>query len=135
MATLPETARKRIPRHGDSRRDDKQWSYMPDAAERPQDTYLRHAVGSSVIFEHACDRSAHYARVRLTMTQERAPDYQVLAAWSAFLIFIGAGAFVLGMAIHNETLATQSPPRPEPIYYCAAGDEMPAFEPCRDRKD
>jgi hypothetical protein len=31
--------------------------------------------------------------------QERAPDYRVVAAWSAFLLFIGAGAFVLGMAI------------------------------------
>ena len=33
--------------------------------------------------------------------QERAPDYRVVAAWSGFLAFIGAGAFVLGMAIHN----------------------------------
>jgi len=47
--------------------------------------------------------------------QERAPDYQLVAAWSTFLIFIGAGAFVLGMAIHNETLAAQKPPRPAPI--------------------
>jgi hypothetical protein len=22
-----------------------------------------------------------------------------------------------------------------PIYYCATGAELPAFEPCRDRKD
>jgi hypothetical protein len=41
---------------------------------------------------------------------------------------------VLGMAIHNETLAAQRPPRPEPIYYCATGAEFPAFEPCKDRK-
>ena len=67
--------------------------------------------------------------------QERAPDYQFVAAWTAFLIFIGAGAFVIGMAIHNETLAAQRPPQPEPIYYCATGDEMPLFEPCKDRKD
>jgi hypothetical protein len=26
-------------------------------------------------------------------------------------------------------------PRPEPIYYCATGEEMPLFEPCKDRKD
>jgi hypothetical protein len=32
-------------------------------------------------------------------------------------MFIGVGAFVVGMAIHNETLATR--PHPEPIYYCA----------------
>ena len=66
--------------------------------------------------------------------QERAPNYQVVVAWSAFLVFIGAGAFVLGMAIHNETLAAQRPPHPEPIYYCATGDEMPLFEPCKEMK-
>ena len=44
--------------------------------------------------------------------QERAPDYRVVAAWSAFLIFIGAGAFVIGLAIHNE--ATAKPPAPRP---------------------
>jgi hypothetical protein len=60
--------------------------------------------------------------------QERSPDYRVVAAWSDFLIFIGAGAFVVGLAIHNETLAAQRPPHPEPIYYCAIGAEMPAFE-------
>jgi hypothetical protein len=66
--------------------------------------------------------------------QEPAPDYRVVAAWSAFLLFIGAGAFVVGMAIHNETLAAQRPPRPEPIHYCATGAEFPAFEPCKDMK-
>jgi len=25
--------------------------------------------------------------------------------------------------------------RPEPIYYCATGEEIPLYEPCRDRKD
>jgi hypothetical protein len=24
---------------------------------------------------------------------------------------------------------------PEPIYYCATGEEMPLYEPCRERKD
>ena len=67
--------------------------------------------------------------------QERAPDYQLVAAWSAFLIFLGAGAFVIGMAIHNETLAAQHPPHPAPIYYCATGEEIPLYEPCKDRKD
>jgi hypothetical protein len=45
--------------------------------------------------------------------QERAPDYRVVAAWSFFLLFIGAGAFVVGMAIHNESFAQQRPPRPD----------------------
>ena len=67
--------------------------------------------------------------------QERAPDYRAVAAWSAFMIFMGAVAFVLGMAIHNEAIAQHKPPTPEPIYYCATGAELPAFEPCRDRKD
>jgi hypothetical protein len=43
-----------------------------------------------------------------------APDYRLVAAWSAFLLVIGAVAFALGMA---------------------TGEELPAFEPCRDRKD
>jgi hypothetical protein len=67
--------------------------------------------------------------------QERSPDYRVVAAWSAFLLVIGAGAFVVGMPIHNESFAQPKPPRPEPIYYCATGQEFPAFEPCKERKD
>jgi hypothetical protein len=67
--------------------------------------------------------------------QKRAPDYRVVAAWSTFLLFIGAGAFVVGMAIHNEAIAQQSKPRPESIYYCATGVEMPLYEPCKERKD
>jgi hypothetical protein len=51
------------------------------------------------------------------------------------MLFIGAGAFALGMAIHNEALAKQPTPRPEPIYYCATGVEMPMYEPCKDRKE
>jgi hypothetical protein len=66
--------------------------------------------------------------------QKRAPDYQLIAAWSGFLLFIGAGAFAPGMAIHNETLAAQHPPHPEPVYYCATGVEMPLFEPCKEMK-
>jgi hypothetical protein len=31
--------------------------------------------------------------------QERAPDYRVVAAWSGFLLFIGTGAFAVGMTI------------------------------------
>ena len=42
--------------------------------------------------------------------QERAPNYQLVAAWSALLLFIGAGAFALGMAMPNKTLAAQHPP-------------------------
>ena len=50
--------------------------------------------------------------------RERAPDYQLVAAWAGFLLFIGAGAFALDTAIHNETLAAQHPPQPELIYRC-----------------
>jgi hypothetical protein len=57
-----------------------------------------------------------------------------VTAWSGVLLFIGAGAFAVGMAIHNETLSAQTPPHPEPIYYCATGEEMPLYEPCKDRK-
>jgi hypothetical protein len=67
--------------------------------------------------------------------QEPAPDYRVVAARSAFLLFIGAGAFVIGMAIHNESFAQQRSPRPEPVYYCATGEEIPLYEPRKDRKD
>jgi len=38
------------------------------------------------------------------------------------------------MAIHNETLAARRPSHREPIYYCATGDEMPLFEPCKEMK-
>ena len=67
-------------------------------------------------------------------SQERAADYPVILEWSGFLLFIGAGAFALGMAIHNEAIAQQHTPRPETIYYCATGVEMPAFEPCKEMK-
>jgi hypothetical protein len=50
------------------------------------------------------------------------------------LLLIGAAAWVIGMAIHNEALAAQRPPHPEPIYYCATGAEFPAFEPCKEMK-
>ena len=66
--------------------------------------------------------------------QERSPDYRAVATWSAFLIFIGAGAFVVGMAIHNEATAKPPAPRPEPTYYCATGVEMPLYEPCKEMK-
>ena len=67
--------------------------------------------------------------------QERAPDYRVVAAWSGFLAFIGAGAFALGMAIHNEATAKSPAPRPASIYYCATSEEIPLYEPCKERKD
>jgi hypothetical protein len=46
-----------------------------------------------------------------------------------------AGKSLLGMAFHIEATAQQHAPAPEPIYYCATGQELPAFEPCKDRKD
>jgi len=69
--------------------------------------------------------------------RERSPDYRVVAAWVGFMLFIGAGAFAVGIAIHNEALANQHAPqaRESSIYYCATGDEMPLFEPCKERKD
>jgi hypothetical protein len=37
--------------------------------------------------------------------------------------------------IHNEATAKPPAPHPGPIYYCATGEEIPLYEPCRDRKD
>jgi hypothetical protein len=51
------------------------------------------------------------------------------------VLFIGAGAFVIGMAIHTEATAEPHAPRPEPIYYCATGVEIPLYEPFKERKD
>jgi hypothetical protein len=69
--------------------------------------------------------------------QERATDYRVVAAWSGFLLFIGAGAFALGMAFRNEPQANHrvAQARESSIYYCATGQGIPLYEPCRDRKD
>ena len=67
--------------------------------------------------------------------RERAPDNPIVAAWPGFLLSIGAGACALGIAIHNKTPAAQKhPPRPEWIYYCATGVEMPVFEHCKEMK-
>jgi hypothetical protein len=44
------------------------------------------------------------------------------------------GSFVLGMAMHREAHA-QLAPHPTSIYYCATGEEIPLYEPCKDRKD
>ena len=40
------------------------------------------------------------------------------------------------MAIHNESLANQRGPeaRKSSIYYCTTGEEIPLYEPCKDRK-
>ena len=59
-----------------------------------------------------------------------------MAAWSGFLLFIGAGAFAVGMAIHNEALASHRVPqaRESSIYYYATGAVFPAFEPCEEMK-
>lgn len=67
-------------------------------------------------------------------SQAPSPNYRAVAARSGVLLFIGAGAFALGMAIHNESSAQQRPARPEPLYYCATGLEMPAFAPCKEMK-
>jgi hypothetical protein len=67
-------------------------------------------------------------------SQAPSPNYRAVAAWSGILLIIGAGAFALGMAIHNESLAQQQPAHPESLYYCATGLEMPAFAPCKQMK-
>jgi hypothetical protein len=94
-------------------------SYVPD---------LRHGRGRQT---SGAGRQVRQGGVR---PQKRAPDYPVVAAWAGFLLSIGAGAFALGMAIHNEALAKQQTPRPEPIYYCATGVEMPLYQPCKEMK-
>jgi hypothetical protein len=33
-----------------------------------------------------------------------------------------------------EAIAEQQPPRPEPIYCCATGVEIPEFEPCKEMR-
>jgi hypothetical protein len=66
--------------------------------------------------------------------QERASNYPVVLAWSSFLLFIGAAAFALGMAVHYEAQAKPHTLRPEPIYYCSTGVEMPMYEPCKEMK-
>jgi hypothetical protein len=57
-------------------------------------------------------RAGRQVRQGAKLGQKRAPDYPVIFAWSCFLLFIGVGAFVVGMAIHNE--ATAKPPAPHP---------------------
>ena len=87
------------------------------------------------------DRQAYSARGQVRQggvgPQEGAPNYRVVAAWAGFMLFIGAGAFAIGMAIHNEAHANHLVPqaRESSIYYCATGEEMPLYEPCRDRKE
>jgi hypothetical protein len=50
--------------------------------------------------------------------EKRAPNYRLVAAWAALLIVVGAGAWCIGMAIHNnEALAQHHAPRPEATYY------------------
>jgi len=66
--------------------------------------------------------------------QEGATNYRAVAAWCGLLMTIGAGAFAFGIAVHNATPAAQRLPHPEPIYYCATGDEMPPFEACKEMK-
>jgi hypothetical protein len=110
--------------------DCRQIAESPDQTELPfMCLTLRHGGGSQT---PGAGRQVRQGGMR---PQERPPNYRVVAAWSGLLLFIGAGAFALGMAIHNEALAQQHTPRPEPIYYCATGVEFSAFEPCKEMKD
>jgi len=93
--------------------------YVPD---------LRHGRGRQT---HRTRRQVRQGAVR---PQERAPDYRVVAAWAGLMLLIGAGAFALGIGLHNQRLAAQEHKRPEPIYYCATGVEMPLYEPCKEMK-
>ena len=52
-----------------------------------------------------CMKYGQEVRQGAVRPQERAPDYRVVAAWSGFLLLIGAGAFIVGMAIHYEAHA------------------------------
>jgi hypothetical protein len=89
-----------------------------------------------MIIEDQMDRGVGSLRAFFPSSPVRCcATYPVVAAWSGFLALIGAGAFALGMAIHNEAVAQQHASRPEEIYYCATGVEMPLYEPCKDRKD
>jgi hypothetical protein len=91
-----------------------------------------HALVPNVTFtDGAIYLTGHEIQLR---SHERAPDYRAVAAWSGFLLLIGAAAFALGMAIHNESLAKQRSLRPAPIYYCMTGVGMPVFVPCRAMK-
>jgi hypothetical protein len=45
----------------------------------------------------------------MTEKTERGPDYRAAAAWSGFLVLIGAVAFALGMAVHYEAHAKEAP--------------------------
>jgi hypothetical protein len=69
--------------------------------------------------------------------QEGAPNYRVVTAWAGFMFFIGAGAVAIGMAIHSAAHANHLVPqaRESSIYYCTTGEEMPLYEPCRNRKE
>src|SRR6516225_1507988 len=93
--------------------------------------YLRHGRGRKA------SGAGRQVRQGGVCPQEGAPNYRVVAAWAGFMIFIGAGALAIGMAIHNEAHANHLVPqaRESSIYYCATGEEMPLYEPCRDRKE
>jgi hypothetical protein len=67
------------------------------------------------------NRQASGAGRQVAQGAVRAANYRVVAAWSSFLLLIGAGAFALGMAIHNQAIAQQPAPPAESIYYCATG--------------
>jgi hypothetical protein len=67
-------------------------------------------------------------------SHERAPNYLVVLSWVGFLLFIGAGGWVVGMVLHNEALAKQQTSHPASIYYCSTGVDMPMYEPCKDMK-
>jgi hypothetical protein len=109
-------------------------------------TYLGLFRSNGVAFHaldirHGSSGQAYRARGQVRQVrvrpQEGAPNYRVVAAWAGFMLFIGAGAFAIGMATHNEAHANHLVPqaRESSIYYCATGEEMPLYEPCLDRKD
>src|SRR5215469_8475658 len=111
-----------------------------DGLQTNRGVFLSNGIAFHVFdIQHGRGGQAYSARGQVCQgaggPQEGAQNYRVIAAWSGFMLFIGAGAFAIGIA--NEAHANHLVPqaRESSIYYCATGEEMPLYEPCRDRKE
>jgi hypothetical protein len=101
-----------------------------------QSTGTEHCYARAHVCNIAFSDGAKYVADYAVHLRLQAPssNYRAVAAWSGILLFIGAGAFALGMAIHNESSDQQKRAHPEPLYYCVTGLEMPVFAPCKEMK-